>query len=234
MSTEPKREVASLWTFAPYVTPMLAYVLLSQAEAYIPEDRQETWYPIAYAIKAAIVALIMVTVGRSAWKDLKKTPAIGGWIAAVALGLIVTGVWVGIDGRYPSLPFLGGSREGYDPAVLEPWARWSFIAVRMIGLVILVPVFEELFWRSFLMRVVIDPDDFRTVPIGVVTPVAVVVTSLGFMLVHPEWLPALLTGFAWAGLLALTRSVSACVVSHAVANLALGIYVLATGNYHFW
>ncbi len=54
------------------------------------------------------------------------------------------------------------------------------------------------------------------------------------MLVHPEWLPALLTGLAWAGLLAMTRSVTACVVSHAVANLALGIYVLATGNYQFW
>lgn len=234
MSTDQKNEVASLWTFAPYVTPMLAYILLSQAEAFIPEDRQERWYPIAYAIKAAIVAVIMVTISRAAWGDLRKMPAIGGWVAAVVLGLIVTGVWVGIDGMYPALPFMGGSREGYDPGVLEPGARWAFIAVRMVGLVVLVPVFEELFWRSFLMRVVIDPDDFRKVPIGVVTPLAVAITSAGFMLVHPEWLPALLTGLAWAGLLAMTRSVTACVVSHAVANLALGIYVLATGNYQFW
>jgi CAAX prenyl protease-like protein len=235
MSTESKNEVASLWTFVPYVLPMLAYVLLTQAEAYIPEDRQETWYPIAYGAKAAIVALVMVTVGRSAWADLRKTPAVGGWILAVALGLVVTAVWVGIDGLYPELPWLGGGeREGFDPNVLGPGGMAAFVAVRLFGLVILVPVFEELFWRSFLMRVVIDPDDFRRVPIGKVTPLAVAITSIGFMLVHPEWLPALLTGLAWAGLLALTRSVSACALSHAVANLSLGIYILATGSYHFW
>jgi CAAX prenyl protease-like protein len=235
MSTESKSEVASLWTFVPYVAPMLAYLLLTQAEAYIPEDRQASWYPVAYTLKAALTAIIMVAFGRSAWADLRKTPAIGGWLLAIVLGVIVTAVWVGIDGRYPPLPFLGGgAREGFDPGVLGPTAYWGFVSVRMIGLVVLVPIFEELFWRSFLMRVVIDPDDFRRVPIGRVTPLAAAITSAAFMMVHPEWLPALLTGVAWAGLLHLTRSVSACVLSHAVANLVLGVYVLATGQYHFW
>ncbi|WP_169973798.1 CAAX prenyl protease-related protein [Tautonia rosea] len=235
MSTDSKGEVASLWTFVPYVAPMLAYLLLTQAEAFIPENLHASWYPVAYATKAVLTAVIMVLFGRSAWADLKKTPAIGGWLLAVVLGVVVTAVWVGIDGRYPPLPFLGGgTREGFDPTVLSPAAYWGFVSIRMIGLVVLVPVFEELFWRSFLMRVVIDPDDFRRVPIGRVTLLAAAITSAAFMMVHPEWLPALLTGLAWAGLLALTRSVSACVLSHAVANFLLGIYVLTTGQYHFW
>ncbi|WP_152051942.1 CAAX prenyl protease-related protein [Tautonia marina] len=235
MSTESKHEVASLWTFVPYVAPMLAYILLTQAEAFIPEEQQTSWYPVAYTVKAVLTAIIMVVFGRSAWADLKKTPAIGGWVLAVVLGVMVTVVWVGIDGLYPPLPFLGGgTREGFDPGVLGPASFWGFVAIRMIGLVVLVPIFEELFWRSFLIRVVIDPDDFRRVPIGRVTPLAAVVSSAAFMMVHPEWLPALLTGLAWAGLLHLTRSVSACVLSHAVANLVLGIYVLTTGQYHFW
>jgi CAAX prenyl protease-like protein len=233
MSNDSRGEVASLWTFLPYAAPMLAYVLLSSAESYIPEDRQESWYPIAYAVKVAIVLVIML-LGRSAFRDLIALPGPGGWALAIGIGLGVTAVWVGIDGVYPPLPFLGGSREGYDPSVLSPAARWAFIAIRLFGLVVLVPVFEELFWRSFLMRVVIDTDDFRRVPIGRVTPLAAAITSVGFMLVHPEWLPALLTGLAWAWLLHRTRSVSACVVSHLVANLALGLYVLTTGAYHFW
>jgi CAAX prenyl protease-like protein len=105
--------------------------------------------------------------------------------------------------------------------------------VRLLGLVIVVPVIEELFWRSFLLRWLIDPD-FGRVPIGRVTPVAAVLSSLFFALVHPEWLPALLTGLLWAALLWKTTSLSASALSHATANLALGLYVIATADWKYW
>ena len=104
--------------------------------------------------------------------------------------------------------------------------------VRMLGLVVLVPLIEELFWRSFLMRWLIDPD-FRKVAIGRVTPLAGIATSVMFALVHPEWLPALITGLLWAWLLWWTRSLTACVVSHAVANFA-GVYVIVSGEWKYW
>jgi membrane protease YdiL (CAAX protease family) len=47
-------------------------------------------------------------------------------------------------------------------------------------------------------------------------------------------LPGLLTGALWAWLLWRTKSLAACLVSHAVANLALGIYVIATGDWKYW
>ena len=43
-----------------------------------------------------------------------------------------------------------------------------------------------------------------------------------------------MTGAAWAWLLHRTKSVSACFISHAVANLGLGIYVLSKGAWKFW
>ncbi len=111
---------------------------------------------------------------------------------------------------------------------MPPAGRIGFLAVRMLGLVLVVPLFEELFWRSFVVRWIIDPDDFRKVPIGRVTPMAGAITAALFAVEHPaEWLPALLTGALWAWLLHRTKSVSACFVSHAVANLGLGIYVLS-------
>ena len=100
-------------------------------------------------------------------------------------------------------------------------------------MVILVPLIEELFWRSFLIRWLVNPD-FCKVPIGRVTPLAAGITSVVFAFSHPEWLPALLTGLLWAWLLWQTRSVSACVLSHAVANLALGLHVITTGDWKFW
>jgi CAAX prenyl protease-like protein len=107
-----------------------------------------------------------------------------------------------------------------------------FLAARFAGLVLVVPLIEELFWRSFLMRWLIDPE-FEKVPIGKVTPIAAGVTSVLFASAHPEWLPAILTGLIWAGLLWATKSVGACFASHVAANLALGLYVLSSGRWEF-
>jgi CAAX prenyl protease-like protein len=214
---------------------MLGYVALTSLEGYVstgPNGQPSPlWYPLAYAAKVAIVAGLMWAC-RSTWRDLSPRPALGGLALALALGLLVTLAWVGLDGRYPALP-LTGSRSAFDPNVLPPAGKWAFVAVRLLGLVVLVPIFEELFWRSFLIRWLIS-DDFTRVPIGKVTPLAAAGSSILFALVHPEWLPALLTGLAWAWLVRQTRSLSACVVSHATANLALGLYVLATGDWKFW
>jgi CAAX prenyl protease-like protein len=150
------------------------------------------------------------------------------------LGLVVWGLWVGLDGHYPTLKFLfGQQRIGFDPMLMPPLPRSAFVFVRLLGLVIVVPVIEELFWRSFLMRWLIDLD-FTRVPIGRVTWAAAGLSSGFFALLHPEWLPALVTGLLWAGLLWKTRSLSACALSHATANLALGIYVLATAEWKYW
>jgi len=224
---------SDLRAMVPYIAPMVAYLLGSQVESMISEGHQAVWYPIAYTIKLLAV-LGILTAGRSILRDLKPLPNPRGWVLAVVIGLAVTVAWVGLDPWYPRFAWLGGDRAGFDPSTLEGPARSAFLAVRLAGLVLLVPVFEELFWRSFVVRLVIDPDDFRRVPIGRLTWLAAGVSSVGFALGHPEWLPALLTGAVWAWLLHHTKSLSACVVSHAVANLALGIYVLSTGDWRFW
>jgi hypothetical protein len=59
-------------------------------------------------------------------------------------------------------------------------------------------------------------------------------TTAVFGFSHPEWLPAVLTGLAWGWLVWQMRSVSACVLSHAVANLALALYVMTTGQWKYW
>jgi uncharacterized protein len=218
----------------PYVVPMFAYVTLGGLESYLPQvdsHPSPLWYPIAYGIRVMIVAA-MAWYYRSTWRDLRPFPNVTSIVLGVVSGLIVTALWVGLDQRYPALPFLG-KRVSFDPAQMSHGARIAFYVVRLIGLVLLVPLIEELFWRSFLIRWLIDPD-FRRVPIGRVTLFAAAVTSVLFAVAHPEWLPALLTGLLWAWLLHQTRSLAACLISHAVANLALGIYVIQFGAWKFW
>jgi CAAX prenyl protease-like protein len=213
------------------------YLALTSAEGYLPGTKDgpgPTAYALFYALKIALVAALLVA-GRRAWNDFRPGPGRIGLALAVGIGLLVTIGWVGLERLpYPRIPLSGG-RAAFDPFRLGGAALAGFLAVRFFGLVVVVPVMEELFWRSFLMRLIIDPDsNFERVPVGRVTPTAALITSALFAAAHPEWLPALLTGLAWAWLLGKTRSLSACLVSHAVANLGLGIYVLATGHWELW
>ena len=220
----------------PYVAPMATFLVLTSLEDWLPkgaEGPHPTYYPMFYAFKILAVAFAC-WLGRSTWSDLSPRPGWKSLALAAGLGVLVTVLWVGLDGYYPIFGGVG-SRAAFNPGVLSTSAKVGFLAVRMLGLVLIVPFFEELFWRSFVVRWIIDPDDFRKVPIGRVTPLAGGITAALFAFEHPaEWLPAFLTGALWAWLLHRTRNVSACFVSHAVANLGLGIYVLATGQWKFW
>jgi CAAX prenyl protease-like protein len=217
-----------------YLVPMFAYVGLSGLESYLPRmggGPSPSWYPLAYTAKLVVV-ISLAWWYRATWPDFQPHPTRRAVGLAFVTGLLVWAIWIGLDGHYPMFPWLG-TRVAFDASTLAPFARSAFIVVRMLGLVLVVPLIEELFWRSFLMRWLIDPDFFK-VPIGRVTPMAALTTSALFALVHPEWLPALLTGLLWAWLLWRTRSLSACFLSHATANLALGIYVITTGQWKFW
>ena len=239
LNTEPGAPAATDSSSAgadiiPYVAPMFAYVGLTALEGYVPQllgKPSSAGYPIAYGVKLILVALL-AWYYRATWKDLRPVPSLGKIALGVLTGFLVCAAWVGLDGLYPMFSFLG-SRSAFDPLTLSTASRWAFILERLLGLVVLVPLIEELFWRSFLMRWIID-NDFLKVPIGKVTPMAAAVTSALFALAHPEWLPAILTGALWAWLLWSTRSLSTCLISHATANLALGIYVITTHDWKFW
>ncbi len=220
----------------PYVVPLAGFLALTALEGYLPTTGgglpSPTWYPIGYALKVVAVAALLWHC-RVIFRDLRPWPGPGALALAAVVGLLVAVGWVGLDGHYPAIPYLGGKRTEFNPLTLPAAARVGFVAVRMLGLVVLVPLIEELFYRSFLMRWALDPI-YTRVPIGRVTPLGLAVTTGVFACSHPEWLPAILTGLAWGWLVGRTGSVLACVVSHAVANLAVGVYVIGWHAWRFW
>jgi CAAX prenyl protease-like protein len=222
---------------------MFLFLLLTSAESLLPTappstntnlspPAHPTFYPAFYALKILAVSALAWAC-RNTWTDLKPNSNPKSLLLGAAVGALVALLWIALDGHYPSLPLLG-SRAAFNPdSIPNPAGRFAFLAVRAFGLVALVPLFEELFWRSFLVRYIDDPTDFQRIPIGQLTWTSALVTSGLFALAHPEWLPALLTGLAWAALLRQTRSLGACLASHVTANLILGIFVLATKSWHF-
>ncbi len=109
-----------------------------------------------------------------------------------------------------------------------PW-----IAIRLLGSSIIVPVMEELFWRSFLLRYLVNPD-FRRIPIGTFTPSALAISVVLFGIEHNQWFAGIIAGLLYTLLLHRTKSLFSCIVAHAVTNFLLGIYVLTTEQWQYW
>jgi hypothetical protein len=141
-------------------------------------------------------------------------------------------LWVGIDRGVPYQHL--GSRTAFDPSPLRGSTGWiAFLAVRFYGLVLMVPVIEEIFWRSFFLRYLTQLD-FRRLPLGTFSASALWLMVGGSALSHPEWLVAAIASLAYALWLRRTRSLFASIVAHATTNAALGVYVLATGSWQYW
>lgn len=209
-----------------YVLPMAVFLVFTLAES----AAAGVAYVLLYVVKVCAVTAALY-VCRATWRDVKISGRV--LLPAVAVGLAVFAQWVLLD-RYVNYYRLGG-RAALNPfeAVADPALRAAFLVARFYGLALVVPFMEELFWRSFLLRYLTD-SDFEKVPVGEFSWAAFALVASAFALSHPEWLPALVTACAYALLLRSTKSLFACVVAHAVTNLALGLYVVASGQWHLW
>jgi CAAX prenyl protease-like protein len=120
-------------------------------------------------------------------------------------------------------------------AFASPTVIYGFIAIRIIGATLVVPVMEELFWRDWLWRTILAPNDFKLAEVGERDWTAYLIVSGAFALVHGNWW---LTAIVWAllvgALLIYTRSLGACIIAHGVTNLLLAGYVLYTRDWSFW
>jgi CAAX prenyl protease-like protein len=219
-------EAASTRAALAYSTPMAIFLALTFLEGQLPQ----AWYPFLYCTKVCLVTLSLA-VFRRTLSDIRPT-----WRVVVPAALIGLGVcvaWVGIDRAVP-YPHLG-TRVGFNPfeAIPDTRAAMAFVAVRLFGLALLVPVMEELFWRAFLLRY-LTTTDFLSVPFEAFSWSAFWMVAGAFSLAHPEWLPAAVTACVYGLLLRRTRSVFAAVVAHAVTNAALGVYILVTHSWVYW
>lgn len=191
----------------------------------------KAFYHYLYPIKTFAVLLALAFFWRRYDELLLKDLGhLRNTLLSLGTGLFVFVLWVNMD-----FPFaIIGSPQGFDPNIFaDSSVRTAMILIRMAGAVIIVPVMEELFWRSFLARYLIDKDFWR-VPIGVFTTSSFGISALLFGLEHNLFLAGIMAGICYNLLLYFTKSVSQCILSHALTNLCLGIYVLATGKWYFW
>jgi uncharacterized protein len=80
----------------------------------------------------------------------------------------------------------------------------------------------------------VDRPAFEGVDPRSVSLKAIVLSTFVFTLAHTQWLAAVVAGLAYAGIYRYTGKLWTAVIAHAVTNLALGIWVVQTGQWKFW
>lgn len=254
----PERLGPKSWV--PYVLPLVVYMLVGMFEPAPPKDplltegvKQEPTlqeylgieyeqYPMIYTTK---IGLTVLTVLCCLPAYLKFPFRVSG--LAILVGIVGVVLWIvlcQLDLEPKILGPLGlmkveelGERPAFNPfEQLADQRNWmiGFLAIRFLGLALIVPLVEEFFLRGWLMRYVMHPDWWQ-IPFGRVNFLAVVAGTGVPMLTHSAELFAAAVWFSlitW--LMVRTKNIWDCVAAHAVTNLLLGIYVVTTGNWQLW
>lgn len=203
----------------------LASALRATGSAVFWLRHPEFW---VYPLQTVLCAAALVFYWRQ--YDFAKR---GGLPLATLVGLAVLGLWIA-----PQAVFGFPKRtDGFDPTVFGEGTAlyWATVVARFARLVVIVPLVEEIFWRGFLMRFLVR-EDFDKVHIGEFQWKAFLLVALFFMLVHAttDWPAAFLCGLAYNFVAVKTGSLPACVAAHALTNLGLGTYIMATRQWGFW
>ena len=212
--------------------PFAVFMLLLALRGVAPGDGSwgidSRWI---YAITVLAVGGLLAWYWREYGELVKQTlPSWAEAGLAVVVGLVVFALWIRLDAPWMQL---SEPAAAFVPIDANGQLLWPLIAVRWIGASLIVPVMEELFWRSFLMRWIRSPQ-FETVLPQQVGLKAIVLTTFVFTLAHTLWLAAVIAGLAYALLYVRTGKLWVPIIAHAVTNGALGIWVVATGRWAFW
>ena len=241
------RQKPGVSALAARVVPFVIFVALT-----FFQGKLGTASPYWIYFAKTIVGAWMVWTIRSLVREMRWTMS---W-EAVAAGVAVFVIWVGLDGWYPSLDTM--IQEYLCPSLkavgLESWCpeskppvpwnpntrfgegsalAWTFVVARILGSTLVVPPLEEVFYRSFLYRYIAKPD-FESVPLGQFLWMPFLVTSLVFGFVHFEWLPGVLCGFVYQGLVCWKKRLGDAMTAHAITNLLLGLWVVWRDAWNFW
>jgi CAAX prenyl protease-like protein len=163
---------------------------------------------------------------------------IGFWILPTAIY-----DWLGLEGEmegWRKWLGLASRREGFDPGAVfgeGSTGYWMALVMRFLRAVVVVALVEEIFWRSFLMRLLLDWDgNYWKQQFGKGCVLSFFVVTGLFVFAHGkvDYAGALVYGSMTYLLCIWSKNLGACVVMHAVANLLMGLYAVNFGKLGLW
>ena len=166
------------------------------------------------------------------------------------IGSILYGIVFGIAGLVIwcvcMVPFLDYSSD--------PWTRTEFF-FKLFTASLIVPVFEELFIRGYILRFAfqwnvnrqnnkidsplnetLDHSSINDVKPGAWSLMAIGISTIAFTAGHMpvQWLAAVAYSILISILWIIRKDLLSCMVAHGITNFTLALYVYFTGQWGFW
>lgn len=216
----------NLYRIAPFAAYVVFMVIEDALLKFGWEANDLRWL---YAVKITVVVGLLWAM-RSAYSELRWPNAAGfrTWGAAIIAGIVVFVAWINMTADWMVM----GESVGFDPRN-DDEVDWIFVAVRIAGAALVVPIMEELFWRSFLMRWIQHPN-FLSVDPAQVGIKALAIAALLFAIAHSLWFAGLFAGIVYSLLYMRSGTLWSPILAHAVTNGILGVWIVVTGNWGFW
>jgi len=206
---------------AAYLVPFLAILCAGMLASVVSADF-EWLYPLRFFAAVAALWVFRRTYAGLDWR--------AGWCGA-AVGVVVFGIWIALD-RFTQAHV--GTALPAALANVPPATRLIWIAFRILAAVVTVPIAEELAFRGFVLRRLMDPD-FESVAFSRFTWFALAVSSLAFGVLHgSRWLAGTLAGLLYATAMVRRGRIGEALLAHAVTNAMLAAYVLVSGRWNLW
>ena len=227
--------------YAAHIVPYIAWVAIMiglDVPAIKPAWR--------YAIQTICCTLLLLWLRPWRWY---ASPRLRQLPLALMMGLLVFVIWV-----VPETPWMQAHCPTFHNfymhyLAVQPWTGapplpkvwpyapgncgWPLVVLKMFGTSVTIAVCEELFWRSFIYRWMLGAK-FWQVDLGQFHPFVFLTVNIVFGFEHAQWFAGIIAGLAFGWVLLRTRDIWAAIVTHGLTNCLLGIYVLVTGDYHFW
>ena len=222
-----KYQSSPYFTYLVRIVPFAAFLALTQLQGRFGETGAYWIYTLKTILGALLVWLVWAHVKEMRWNF--------SW-EAVAAGVAVFLAWVGLDGFYPMFTIFGERANTFNP--LNSYGDGSalavaFIAARILGSSLVVPLLEEVFYRSFIYRLLIKTD-FLNVPLNSFNWFAFVFVCAAFGFNHHEWLPGIFCAAVYQGLVIRKGRLGDAITAHAITNFLLGLWVVFRSEYQFW
>ena len=204
--------------------PFIIFVILTSAQGSFGQDSHFWIYLIKTLLGIWMIWIIWPLVGEMRWAF--SIEGVGG-------GVLVFALWIGLDFEYPKLTASSDSwnlNKHFGPNSI---IFWLFATTRIIGSTLVVPLLEEVFYRSFLYRYILTKNWLFT-PHNLFDIRPFITTSLIFGLTHSHWLAGIICGMIYQIIVLRTNRLGDAITAHAITNCLLGFWVVTQQNWHLW
>ena len=213
-----------------WIAPFAVFMILLAVGPSLPIP--QPWESI---LRVGVLVAVLLTISKDVVLSLRVRHA----MPSVLLGLAVCALWVAPDQLFSGWRehwLFQNSITGTVKTTIAPseLADPLVVILRVVRAALLVPILEELFWRGWLPRWIVN-NDWQKVPLGTFNVLAFVATAVLFASEHgPFWEVGLLCGLIYNWWMWKTKSLGDIVLVHAVTNAALSGFVLVTKQYAYW